>query len=260
MSISAAPSDAQVGAAYAAAKEQYAAWGVDADEALATLARIPISLHCWQGDDVGGFESEAGLSGGGIMATGNHPGCARTPDELRQDLEKAYSLIPGRHRLNLHAMYGEFGGKRVDRNEMAPEHFTNWVEWAKSIGIGMDFNQTFFSHPKADDGFTLCSYDADTRAFWIEHGKICRQIGAYIGRELGKACITNLWIPDGYKDIPVDRKTPRETLRQSLDEVFAEKFDPAVHKDAVECKLFGIGSESCVFGSHEFYLAYAAVP
>ncbi len=249
--------DKHVEQAYELAKNAYAELGVDTEQAMAALQQIPISLHCWQGDDVGGFETRDGLSGGGIMATGNYPGRAATADQLRQDLEKAYSLIPGRHRLNLHAIYGEFGGKTVDRTDVAPEHFSNWTAWAKDQGIGLDFNPTFFSHPKADSGFTLSHYDADIRAFWIEHGKACRRIGAYFGKELGTACTTNFWMPDGFKDIPVDRRKSRELMKASLDEIFADRIDPALNQDAVECKLFGIGSESCVIGSHEFYLGYA---
>ncbi len=243
--------------AYRDAKEAYAELGVDPEQAMTTLATIPISLHCWQGDDVGGFESAEGLSGGGIMATGNYPGKARTPDELRQDLGKALSLIPGSHRVALHAIYGDFGGKKVERNEMAPEHFVNWMAWAKGNGLGLDFNQSFFSHPKADAGFTLSSYDDAIRHFWIAHGKAGRKIGEAFGRELGTPCITNVWIPDGYKDLPIDRHRPRELLKESLDEIFREKISPDYNRDALECKLFGIGSESCVFGSHEFYLGYA---
>lgn len=242
---------------YELAREQYASWGVDTDGAMKALAEIPISLHCWQGDDVGGFESDEGLTGGGIQATGNYPGKARTADELRTDLEKAYSLIPGKHRLNLHAIYAETGGKKVDRNELAPEHFSRWTDWARQQGIGMDFNPSFFSHPLADDGFTLTSHNESTRRFWVEHGQACRKIGAHFGKELGKTCVTNVWIPDGYKDIPIDRKTPREILKKSLDEIFAEPIDPKLHLDAVECKLFGIGSECYVAGSHEFYMGYA---
>lgn len=242
---------------YELAREQYASLGVDTDGAMKALEVIPISLHCWQGDDVGGFESEEGLTGGGIQATGNYPGKARTADELRNDLEKAYSLIPGRHRLNLHAIYAETGGKKVDRNELAPEHYSRWVDWAREQGIGMDFNPSFFSHPLADDGFTLTSRNESTRRFWVEHGLACRRIGAHFGKELGKTCVTNVWIPDGYKDIPIDRKAPREILKKSLDEIFAEPIDPKLHLDAVECKLFGIGSECYVAGSHEFYMGYA---
>ncbi len=242
--------------AYETARQRYAGLGVDADEAMERLSSIAISLHCWQGDDVGGFESGEGLSSGGIMATGAYPGKARTADELRADLEKAMSLIPGKHRLNLHAMYAETGGK-IERNKLKPEHFAAWIDWAKANGLGMDFNGTFFSHPKAESGFTLSSADEGIRRFWVEHGIVCRKIGEAMGRELGKACITNVWIPDGYKDIPVDRKGPRQRLRKSLDEIFAEKIDKKWLLDSVESKLFGIGSESYVVGSHEFYMGYA---
>ncbi|MGQ9515970.1 MAG: L-rhamnose isomerase [Anaerolineae bacterium] len=243
--------------AYALAKERYAELGVDTDQALERLAGISLSLHCWQGDDVRGFEApEAGLSGG-IAATGNYPGRARNADELRQDLDTAYSLIPGRHRLNLHAIYAETGGRKVERNELQPEHFAGWADWAMENGHGIDFNPTFFSHPLADSGFTLTHPDAGIRRFWIEHGIACRKIGAYFGRTLGTPCITNIWIPDGYKDMPADRKSPRERLRESLDAILAEKIDPRFHRDSVEGKLFGLGSESYVAGSHEFYLGYA---
>ena len=243
--------------AYALAKERYAALGVDTDTALQKLATIPISLHCWQGDDVGGFEEpERGLSGG-IMATGNYPGKARTADELRRDLDLAYSLIPGTHRLNLHAIYLETDQK-VPRNEIRPEHFAGWLDWAKANHHGVDFNPTCFSHPLADDGFTLAHPDAGIRQFWIEHCLASREIGAYFGRELGSTAVTNLWIPDGYKDTPVDRLGPRQRLQDALDQVFAKPLDPAHNLDAVECKLFGIGSESYVVGSHEFYLGYAS--
>jgi L-rhamnose isomerase len=243
--------------AYDLAREQYARLGVGTDRAMETLRQIPISLHCWQGDDVGGFESSEGLSGGGMQATGNYPGKARTADELRADLHVALSLIPGKHRLNLHSIYAETGGKKVERDELAPEHFSNWIDWAKSRGMAMDFNGSFFSHPKAADGFTLSSRDEGIRKFWVRHGIACRKIGERFGRALGSPCVTNVWIPDGYKDIPADRKTPREILRQSLDEMFAEPLDPKCNLDAVEGKLFGIGSESYVVGSHEFYLGYA---
>jgi L-rhamnose isomerase len=243
--------------AYELARERYAAVGVDTDKAIERLSAIPISLHCWQGDDVGGFESDEGLTGGGIQATGNYPGKARNADELRADLEAAYSLIPGKHRLNLHAIYAETGGKRVERTDLEPAHFARWIDWAKSLGLGMDFNQSYFSHPKADDGWTLSHADEGIRRFWVDHGIVCRKIGEAMGRELGSPCVVNLWIPDGSKDIPVDRLGPRERLRKSLDEIFAVRLNTQHVLDAVECKLFGIGSESYVVGSHEFYLAYA---
>ncbi len=249
-------STASVEKSYELAKQRYAEIGVDTDQALAALKKIPISLHCWQGDDVGGFESTAGLTGGGIQATGNYPGKARTADELRADLEVAYSMIPGRHRLNLHAIYLE-APKRIERDAIGPEHFANWVSWAKGRLQGMDFNPTLFSHPKAADGFTLSHADEGIRKFWIDHCIACRKIGESFGRQLGTPCVTNVWIPDGYKDTPIDRKAPRDRLCKALDAVFAEKLDPKYHLDAVEGKLFGIGSESFVVGSHEFYLAYA---
>jgi L-rhamnose isomerase len=250
------PTDRQIQDAYALAKERYAALGVDADAAMDTLARISISLHCWQGDDVGGFEDPDAELGGGIAATGNYPGKARTADELRGDLDLAYSLIPGTHRLNLHAIYAEPKSK-VERNALQPEHFAAWVDWAKEKDHGIDFNPTCFSHPLAESGFTLASYDAGVRRFWIEHCIACRKIGVHFGRELGTPCVTNIWIPDGYKDVPADRKTPRLLLKDSLDQVLAEKLDPKYNLDAVESKLFGLGSESYVVGSHEFYLGYA---
>ncbi|MBN1359653.1 MAG: L-rhamnose isomerase [Sedimentisphaerales bacterium] len=244
--------------AYQLAREQYAELGVDTERALKRLAGIPISMHCWQGDDVGGFEKAgAELSGGGIQATGNYPGKARTIDELRADIEKALSLIPGKHRLNLHASYLDNGGKFVDRDEIAPKHFQSWIDWAKANGLGMDFNPTYFSHPKAADGFTLSHADKGIREFWIEHGIACRRIGAEMGKQLGSPTVTNVWIPDGYKDIPIDRTGPRQRLADALDKVFTEKIDPAFELDAVESKLFGIGAESYTSGSHEFYLGYA---
>lgn len=252
-----APTDQSIEQAYTLARERYQALGVDTDMALARLAPIAISLHCWQGDDVGGFENVASASGGGIQATGNYPGKARNADELRQDVEKVLGLLPGQHRFNLHAMYAETGGRAVARNAILPEHFTGWIDWARSLGLGMDFNPSCFAHPMADSGFTLSSQDAGIRDFWIEHCMACRQIGAVMGRELGTPCVTNVWIPDGHKDIPVDRLTPRTLLRESLDRVFAEELDPRFNLDAVEAKLFGIGSESYVVGSHEFYLGYA---
>ncbi len=242
--------------AYQIAKQRYAEYGVDTDAALDRLGRIAVSMHCWQGDDVGGFETDEGLTGGGIMTTGAYPGKARTADELRADFEKAYSLIPGSHRLNLHAIYLE-AGKKVERDQIEPAHFQRWIDWAKQLGIGMDFNPTFFSHPKAADGFTLAHSDEGVRKFWVDHGIACRKIGEAIGRELGSPCVTNVWIPDGYKDVTIDRQAPRRRLVKSLDEIFAEPLDPKCNLDAVECKLFGIGSETYVVGSHEFYLAYA---
>lgn len=252
-----ARSSKSVAQSYKLAQARYAELGVDTEAAMAKLATIPISLHCWQGDDVGGFENTGEGLSGGIAVTGNYPGKARTPDELRADLDKALSLIPGKHRLNLHAFYGEFGGKKVERNEIRPEHFSNWIDWAKSNGMGMDFNPTCFAHPKAADGFTLSHPKKAIRDFWVEHCIASREIGAAMGKALGSPTVTNVWIPDGYKDTPVDRVAPRQRLAESLDRVFAKKLNPKHHLDAVECKLFGIGSESYVVGSHEFYMGYA---
>jgi L-rhamnose isomerase len=251
------PSDKQIQQSYALARERYAALDVHTDQALDTLARIPISLHCWQGDDVTGFEASDAELGGGLAVTGNYPGRARNAAELRRDLDETYSLIPGTHRLNLHAIYAETGGQRVERNELQPEHFSAWIDWAKENGHGIDFNPTCFSHPMAEGGFTLSSYDEGIRSFWIEHCIACRKIGEVIGRELGSPCVTNIWIPDGFKDTPVDRKTPRLLLRDSLDQILAETIDPKHNLDSMEAKLFGIGSECYVVGSHEFYLGYA---
>jgi L-rhamnose isomerase len=244
---------------YDFARESYAALGVDTEAALARLAATPIALHCWQGDDVGGFENPAaGLTGGGIQVTGQYPGKARTIDELRSDLDQALALIPGRHRLNLHACYADFGGgPKVDRDALTANQFQSWIDWARARGLGLDFNPTLFSHPLANDGLTLSHPDAGVRRFWIEHAAACRRIGAEMGRQLGTATVTNIWIPDGSKDLPADRSTPRARLEASLDAVFAESLDPRHHLDAVESKLFGIGSESYVVGSHEFYLGYA---
>lgn len=248
--------DSRIQATYDLAKQQYADLGVDVDAALKVLATIPISIHCWQGDDVGGFESGAGEIGGGLAATGNYPGKARTADELRRDAAKALSLIPGTHRFNLHASYGDFGGRTVERDEIRAEHFSRWIEWARALGIGLDFNPTFFAHPRATS-FTLSHPDRETREFWIRHGRACRGIGAAIGKALGTPCVTNLWIPDGMKDTPVDRVGPRERLIASLDAVFEDPLDRAHNLDAVEGKLFGIGYESYTVGSHEFYFGYA---
>jgi L-rhamnose isomerase len=250
------PTENQIEQAYQIAKERFAAFGVDTEAAMARLDTVAISLHCWQGDDVGGFENPGGALGGGLAATGNYPGKARTADELRGDLDVVYSLLPGSHRLNLHAIYGEMGGQKVERNAIRPEHFAGWAEWAKANHHGIDFNPTCFSHPKAADGFTLAHRDAGIRQFWVEHCIACREIGAYFGRELGTPAITNIWIPDGLKDTPADRMTPRRLLAESLDKILVTKIDPKHNLDAVEPKLFGIGSESYVVGSMEFYAGY----
>ena len=247
----------QIERAYADARERFAESGVDTERALERLRRASISLHCWQGDDVGGFEGRAGGLDGGLAVTGNYPGKARTADELRSDLECALGMIPGRHRVNLHAIYAETGGRRVERTELEPGHFAGWIDWAKRRGLKLDFNPTFFAHPLAASGQTLSHADDGVRRYWIEHGRACRRIGAAMGQTLDSACITNVWIPDGSKDMPIDRRAPRERLRRALDEIFSEKLDPRHNLDAVESKLFGIGSESYVVGSHEFYLGYA---
>ena len=242
---------------YVLAREKYAALDVDTDQACETLGSIALSLHCWQGDDVAGFEpQEADLNGSGLQVTGRYPGKARNAAELRQDLQEAFRLIPGSHRLNLHAMYGEFNG-HVERNAIEPSHFRGWVEWAKQEGLKLDFNATCFGHPLAASGFTLSSPEKDVRRFWIEHVKLCRKIAAYIGRELKAACLHNLWIPDGAKDVTFDRGAPRARLKKSLDEIYETDYSPSWMKDSLESKLFGIGSETFVVGSHEFYLGYA---
>ena len=249
-------SESHIQNAFELANERYAALGVDTDSVLAQLETVAISLHCWQGDDVGGFENPGGDLTGGIAATGNYPGKARTADELRADLDVVYSLLPGSHRLNLHAIYLE-SDQKVERNAIEPRHFSHWKDWAKANGHGIDFNPTCFSHPKSADGFTLAHRHEGIRQFWIEHCIASRRIGEYFGKELGTPAVTNIWIPDGYKDSPADRRTPRELLCQSLDAVLAEEIDPRYNLDAVEPKLFGIGSESYVVGSMEFYTAYA---
>jgi L-rhamnose isomerase len=244
--------------AFEIAQEEYAEIGIDVAKVLEHLDKTAISLHCWQTDDVAGCEMpESTLSGGGIQATGNYPGKARNVSEIREDLEEVYSLIPGRHRLNLHAFYGDFGGKFVDRDKIRPEHFKSWVEWAKVMGIGMDFNCTMFSHPRAAGGFTLSSKDKGIRDFWIEHVKRCREIAAFMGKELGSTAIHNIWIPDGSKDLTVDRFAHRAYLRESLDKILKKRYEPGFMKDAVESKLFGIGMEAFTVGSHEFYMGYA---
>ena len=239
---------------YESAKEHFATWDIDTEQALQQLSDISISVHCWQGDDVVGFEKKTGLSGGGIQATGNHPGRARNPEELRNDLEFSFSKIPGNHRLNLHAMYMDTN-ETPDRDEIEYKHFETWVDWAKQININLDFNPTFFAHNKADDNLTLAHPNASIRDFWIEHGKRTREIASKIGAKMGSACINNIWVPDGYKDIPIDRMAARSRLEKSLDAILKK---PKQHlKDAVESKLFGIGVEACTVGSHEFYMGYA---
>ena len=243
---------------YQLAKQEYAALGVDTDKVIAELDSINISLHCWQTDDVGGFEKAgAVLGGGGIQATGNFPGKARTIEQMRADLDKVMSLLPGKQRLNLHAIYGEFEGKSVDRDQIEVKHFQGWIDWAKKRGIGLDFNCTCFSHPLADDGYTLSAKDEKIRKFWVEHTKRCREIAAEMGKQLGTPSVHNIWIPDGSKDTPVDRNTLRKQLKKSLDEIFEVEYSGNYLKDAIESKLFGIGSESMVVGSHDFYLGYA---
>lgn len=247
--------DQSIERGYAAAKELYAAHGIDTDAVLKQLEAVKVSMHCWQGDDVRGFLFQDQALSGGISVTGNYPGAARTPAELRADLEKAYSLIPGKHKLNLHAIYADTDEK-VDLDALEPKHFASWVDWAKANGLGLDFNPTCFSHPKSADGFTLSHPDESIRRFWIDHCKASRKIGAYFGEQLGQTCVTNVWVPDGYKDVPADRMAPRQRLKASLDEVFAEELNPAYNLDAVESKLFGLGSEAYVVGSHEFYMGY----
>ena len=250
------PSESRIQSAYALAKERYAALGVDTEAALARLETTPLSLHCWQGDDVGGFENSAGGLTGGIAVTGNYPGKARNAGELRRDLDFAYRLLPGKLRLNLHAIYLE-ADRKVERNQIEPAHFSAWVDWAKANDHGLDFNPTCFSHPLAADGFTLSHQDPAIRRFWVEHCIACRRIGAYFGQQLGTPAVTNIWIPDGFKDTPSDLQAPRRRLLESLDAILAEKIDPRLNLDAVEPKLFGMGFESYTTGSMEFYLAYA---
>lgn len=239
------------------ARKSFLQWGVDVDRVLAVLPQIPLSLHCWQGDDVQGFEHFSAAIGGGLAVTGSHPGRARTPGELRADLEVAFSLIPGRHRLNLHASYGEFDGRFVDRDAIEPGHYSGWLDWAEAHSLGLDFNATCFAHPRADSGMTLAHPDPAVREFWREHCRRARVIGAGFGRRLKSPCVTNLWVPDGFKDTPADRRGARERLLESLDAVFARHLPERHSLDAVEAKLFGIGAESCTVGSHEFYLGYA---
>lgn len=241
---------------YEEARERYAVLGSNTEQAMEELAKIRISVNCWQGDDVKGFLFRDRDLSGGIQATGNYPGAARTPQELRQDMEKAFSLIPGKHKVNLHSTYADTDEK-IDLDAIEPRHYESWVQWAKEQDLGLDFNPTCFSHEKAESGYTLSSADETIRSFWVEHCRRSRRVGEYFGKELGQKCVTNVWIPDGSKDVPVDRYAPRLRLKESLDEIFAEKLDPAANLDAVESKLFGIGSESYVVGSHEFYMGYA---
>ncbi len=244
-------------AMYEAAVRRYREIGVDVEAALATLKSVPVSMHCWQGDDVAGFEATAGGASGGILATGNYPGRARNIRELRNDIEKAWTLIPGTKRLNLHAIYADYSDGAVRRDELQPENFDSWIDWAKRHDCGLDFNPTFFGHPKAADGLTLSHPDAKIRNFWICHGIACRRIAAHIGEQLKNCCVMNTWVPDGYKDIPADRLGLRKRLMNSLDLLFKEQLPKSQMRDAVESKLFGIGVESCTAGSSEFYLGYA---
>jgi len=247
-----------IDSAYRLAKERYSDLGVDVISALGVLAKTPVSIHCWQGDDVTGFENiEKGVSGGGLKATGDYPGKARDIDELREDLEQVLSMVPGRHRVSLHAMYGDFGGEAVDRDGIEFRHFESWVEWAGENGFGLDFNATMFGHTQADSGFTLSSKDPGVRGFWVEHVKRCRGISAEIGKRLGTPCVHNLWVPDGMKDTAVDKSGYRELLKESLDEIYSVEYPLEHLLDSVESKLFGLGSESFVVGSHDFYLGYA---
>lgn len=247
----------QISTAYEAAKKQYAALGIDVEKALNKLDEISISIHCWQADDVSGFENPDGELSGGIQTTGNYPGKARSVEELRKDIEKVITLIPGKHRLSLHAIYGDFGGEFVDRDKIEIKHFQSWIDWAKKVDVKLDFNSTFFSHEKSDSGYTLSDFDPEIRRFWKDHLRQCRKIAAEMGKQLGSPCVHNIWIPDGEKDKTVSRYEHRKLLQESLDEVLAEKISTEYLKDCIECKLFGIGSESYVVGSHEFYLAYA---
>ena len=243
-------------ACYEWAKEKYAARGIDTEAAINTLKNFAISMHCWQGDDVLGFDSKEGLSGG-IQTTGNYPGRATTPDELMADMDKAFSVIGGKHKVNVHACYAIFeDGDFADRDALEPRHFARWVEYAKARGMGLDFNPTFFSHPKAASGLTLSSPDENVRKFWVEHGKACIRISSYFAKETGIPCVMNIWIPDGYKDVPADRIGPRARFRQSLDEILSEPYNKDEVLICLESKVFGIGVESYTVGSAEFALNY----
>lgn len=246
----------QVEKAFSAAVERYAEFGIDAKKAVEELQKLSISLHCWQTDDVLGFENPEGNLSGGIQTTGNYPGKARTIGEVHSDLEKALSLIPGSHRVNVHAIYGDFSSGKADRDKIEPKHFQGWIDWAKKQGVKLDFNCTCFSHPLSEDGFTLSSRKKEVRDFWIEHVKRCRIIAEEMGKQLGSACMHNIWVPDGSKDVPANRMLYRQHLKDSLDKIMADKRDPKYMRDCIESKLFGIGSESYVVGSHEFYMGY----
>ena len=249
-------SDRSILQGYEYAKALYGQLGVDTDAALAQVDQIPISMHCWQGDDFHGLDGKGALSGG-IAVTGNHPGCPRTVQELRQDMEEAFRLIPGATKLNLHASYAQLGESRVDRDQYTIDHFAQWVDFAKKNGVGLDFNPTFFSHPRMDGNFTLASPREDVRRFWVEHGKRCREIGQAMGKMLGQVCVVNYWMPDGFKDTPADAAFYRERMAQSLDEIFAQPLDGRYVDEAIESKLFGLGIESYTVASHEFSLGYA---
>lgn len=246
----------QLKKAYEDAKAQYASLGVDVEQAMEKLDNLSISIHCWQADDVLGFENPGGGLSGGIQTTGNYPGRARTIEELRNDLEKVVSLVPGTHRISLHAIYGDFGGEFVDRDRIEPKHFQSWIDWAKKVGVKLDFNSTFFSHPKSESGYTMSHFDPEIREFWKEHLRRCRRIAAEMGRQQGDPCVHNIWLPDGEKDKTVSRFAHRQFLKEALDDVLSEKISTDYLKDCMECKLFGIGSESYVVGSHEFYMGY----
>ncbi len=241
---------------YQEAKTMYEALGVDTEMALSALSDVTVSVHCWQGDDVIGFDSRESLSGG-IQTTGNYPGKARTPEELMADIDKAFSLMPGKQKLNLHASYAIFDGEPVGRDQIRPEHFKKWVDFAKKRGLGLDFNPTFFSHPMVKDNLTLSSPDETVRKYWVEHGKACLRISQYFAEETGYPCLMNIWIPDGYKDIPADRLGPRARFKKSLDEILSEPYDPEKVYVTLESKVFGIGLESYTVGSAEFCLSYS---
>ena len=253
------PSSKQISAAYKLARAAYAELGINTEAVISKALSIPVSLHCWQADDVRGLETpKDGVTGGGILSTGGYPGRARNGDEMRTDLDVALKLLPGQQRLNLHAFYAETGAKVVDRDEIAPEHFANWLGWAKSRKIGLDFNPTYFAHPKASSGFTLSHADKSVRKFWIDHGRASRRIAQHFAKKLGTPCVNNHWIPDGAKDSPADRWSPRARLVESYDAIFAdETINRKLCVDAVEGKLFGLGSEEYVVGSQEFYSSYA---